>query len=330
MKARLPLPSRGGLFALLMIASAVVMVLPTRWTGNLKCARQVLLPFQDGMTALADGPGPSDSSRASVSEAEYHELLRQIEARNNQIVALNLMLRELEAERPAVQLILDKLVSRTASQEGRLIPARVIARDSAAWRDTLVLARGSAHGVREDAWASSRVLDAGGKDGVEQGMLVLAREYLLGRIREVTPYTARLVLLSDVESREPVWIGRVEDGRFRVLPSPEAIREGKQWAGSGKEASFLAAGQGSGKILVSGVHEDYVDRQVLAVDDLVVSAGTSAELPVTMVIGRVVKIQDDPAQRQLRQLVVRCPVRPGDLRWVYVIDTPPTLRSRAD
>lgn len=319
---RLPLPRRNNLFAIMMGCSILLMLLPVRWTGWLKSVRQVLVPFQHGMSALAGGS--STGGTASVPGEEHRRVVGELESTRNELIALHALIREMEAERPTVAMILQKLLTRTASREGRLVPARIIAHDPAAWRDAPLLSRGRRSGIRNGAWVTScRDLDAGEEDGMRQGMLVMAREFLIGRIAEVTPYTSRLILLSDIETRTQVWIGRIEGKRFGVLPSPDALRDGKHQADPGAEASFLLAGRGNGEMVVEQVHEDYVKNNVIAVDDLVVSAGTTAELPVVMVIGRVTKIEDDPAQRQLRQLQVRCPVDPSRLRWVYAVDAPP-------
>ncbi len=321
MKARLRLPSRNVVFAFLMILSAALMVVPSRWTGGLKCARQLVAPFQDGMYVLTVGPlSPRSDTRARISAKEHHELLTKLKAAQNQIISLNLLLRELEAERPTIGLILQKLSDRSATRNGRVVPARVIAADSAAWRDTLLLDKGRRNGVSREQWvASRRLLDAGIKDGVRKGMVTLAREFLLGRIDELTPYSSRLVLLSDQDSREPVWVGRVEAETFRIAGPVELVRQGKPWAEPGQEVAFVLAGEGNGRMVISGVHEDYVNSDVIQVGDLVVSAGTSASLPIAMVVGHVVKIEDD-THRQHRRLVVRCPVDERRLRWVYIVD----------
>lgn len=323
MKARLSVPSRNGIFVILMACSAILMLLPTRWTGGLKCVQQVLIPFQDGMYAITAGPTLGEEPPA-VSAEEYQQVVSELEAKRNEIVSLHLLIREIEAEHPAVTLILQRLVDRASTRESKLVPARVIAYDPSSWRDTALLGAGRSRGVDVKDWvASRRLLDAGEKDGVQQGMTVLAREYLIGYIDEVTPYSSRLVLLSDDTAQVQVWIGRVEREQFNILPSLEALRDGKRSAGPGGEAGFLLTGRGRDEMIISGVHEDYVHHKALAVGDLVVSAGSSAKLPVAMVIGKVEKIEDDPAQRQLRRLIVRCPVDTSRLRWVYVVSAPP-------
>jgi cell shape-determining protein MreC len=329
-KARLRWPSGNGIFAILMVGSAVLMVLPSRWTNPVKTVRQILVPFQDGLYSLTASPGrsiPSRSTRSAIPAEKHDETLRELEAMRNEVISLQLQLREIEAEQPGIGTYLKKFIDRAAVREGRLIPARVVAFDPTGWRDAVLLGTGRQRGVRQDAWiASRRLLDAGTKDGVEQGMVVLAREYLIGRVEEVTPFSARVLLLSDVDFRAEVWIGRVEATRFNVLPPPEILRTGQRWAQTGQEAVFVLAGRGKGEMIVRDVHEDYVKHDVLRVGDLVVSPGTGPDLPVVMVIGQVEKIEDDPAQRQLRQLIVRCPVDTRALHWVYVVDVRPTGR----
>ncbi|MBN1341846.1 MAG: rod shape-determining protein MreC [Phycisphaerae bacterium] len=330
MSARLRLPSRNSVFAFLMAVSVILILLPNRWTGGIKHLRQILVPFQDSVYRASSGSLHSSESPAPVTVQEYESLLKQLEGKRNEIVSLHMMIREMDAERPEIRLILDKLLDRSATRQARIVPARVIAADPSTWRDTFLLNAGKRKGARSDAWiASRRLVDSGTEDGVELGMLVLAREYLLGRVEEVTPYTSRLYLLSDTDSKVRVWIGRVQGDRFGVLPSAEAVRAGQRWAEPGQENSFLLMGYGGGKMIVDGVHEDYVNAGAIAKGDLIVSAGTSATLPLVMVIGHIDAIQDDPAQRQLRRLIVQCPINTAHLRWVYIVDAPPMAPADA-
>lgn len=62
------------------------------------------------------------------------------------------------------------------------IAARVVARDSFPWRHTVILDKGTRHGVRKD-------------------MAVIVAEGLVGRVLEPGPETARVILLIDPDSR---------------------------------------------------------------------------------------------------------------------------------
>jgi cell shape-determining protein MreC len=329
-KARLHLPSGNGIFAILMIGAAILMLLPSRWTAPLRTVRQVLVPFQDGLYSLTSGsprPPGSRNDRPTVPAEQYEKVVRELEAMRNEAVSLQLMLHEIEAEQGTVEMYLKKFFDRSAVRQGKLVPARVIACDPLSWRDAALLGTGRRSGVQMQAWVASRsFLDTGSKDGVEEGMVVMAREYLIGQIKEVTPFSSAVVLLSDVESRAEAWIGRIEGTTFRVVAVPEQLRGGARWAEPGHEKIFFLHGRGRGEMVVRGVIEDYIKLQAIAVGDLVVSPGSGHSLPVAMVIGRIEAIEDDPSQRQLRQLVVRCPIDTSALRWVYVLDVSSTGR----
>ncbi len=330
-KARLHWPNRNGLFAILMIISAVLMFVPSRYTGSVKTVRQILVPFQDGLHSLTSGsskPATNKDTRATVPAEQYNKIVGDLEAARNELVSLQLQLREIESEQPTLGMYLRKFIDRSTIREGRLVPARVIAGEPTGLRDSFLLGGGRRRGIKIESWvASRRMIDAGTKDGVQTGMSVLAREYLIGKIEDVTPFSSRVALLSDVDAQAETWIGRVMATRFNVLSSPDAVRSGQVWAQPGQEAVFFLTGRGKGDMLVKGVHEDYIRLNALQVGDLVVSPGTGPDLPVAMLIGRVEKIEDDPSQRQLRQLIVRCPIDLRSLRWVYVLDVAPVDRG---
>lgn len=65
---------------------------------------------------------------------------------------------------------------------GKAIAARVVARDLAPWRRTIVIDKGSTHGVTKR-------------------MAVVSAEGLVGRVVEVAPFNSRVILLLDPESR---------------------------------------------------------------------------------------------------------------------------------
>lgn len=68
---------------------------------------------------------------------------------------------------------------------GKSVAARVIGRDLAPWRKTILLDKGAA-------------------DGIRKRMAVVNAEGLVGRITEVGPLSARAILLTDPESRVSV------------------------------------------------------------------------------------------------------------------------------
>jgi len=77
---------------------------------------------------------------------------------------------------------LKKLLDFKKEIPSKAIPARVIGRDLAPWRRTIVLDKGSNHGVKSK-------------------MAVVSAQGLVGRVIETAPYSARVILLPDPESR---------------------------------------------------------------------------------------------------------------------------------
>ncbi|MDF1585210.1 rod shape-determining protein MreC [Marinimicrococcus flavescens] len=111
------------------------------------------------------------------------------------------------------------------------------------------------------AFVQSRLIDAGTNRGVEPGMAVMAARGLLGRVVEVGERSARVLLLTDLNSRIPVLIDRTRD---------QAILEGDNSALP--RLRFLPLSPG------------------LAVGDRVLTSGVGGILPPGLLVGEIVQI----------------------------------------
>ena len=105
---------------------------------------------------------------------EQGEKERRIAELESQLVALGELSKENERLR--------KLFDFRSTLSGKTIAARVIAWDPSPWRRTVVLDKGSQHGIKKD-------------------MAIIVPEGLVGRVIEVGPLTARAVVLTDPDSR---------------------------------------------------------------------------------------------------------------------------------
>jgi rod shape-determining protein MreC len=133
----------------------------------------------------------------------------------------------------------------------------------------------------------TRLLDSGARDGVREGMAALGRGGLAGRVVDVGPHSARLLLLTDFNSRLPVL----------VLPSRDpAILSGDN--GPRPRLEFLP-----------------LTPQV-QVGDRVVTSGAAGVLPVGLPIGLVVRDAED-------ELRVRPALDWRDLQHVRLVQAPP-------
>ncbi|MFQ6049281.1 MAG: rod shape-determining protein MreC, partial [Phycisphaerae bacterium] len=172
---------------------------------------------------------------------------------------------------------------------------------------------------------ASRLLSIHSQHRLANELAVIAGEYLIGRIQQLGPFTARLLLFSDPQSPpHPVRIGRLADGRFSPL-SKQDPRTGR-W----QPCTFLLRGLGDGVMAIEQVLADYIAdrpgsqtaavRNPIRLGDLVVSLPDEPRLPCTMVIAELTGLQPDPRNPLIYNLEARCPVDPTRLRWVYVVD----------
>lgn len=102
------------------------------------------------------------------------------------------------------------------------VAARAYERDNASFRRMLKVTTEplstfiSAHVIGDSASAFVRtmLLDAGNRDGVEKGQAVVNEAGLAGRVVEVGQRSARILLLTDLNSRIPV---KIEGSRYRGI-----------------------------------------------------------------------------------------------------------------
>jgi cell shape-determining protein MreC len=290
-----------------MLASAAAQWLPREWSDSLKHPVQVIVPGDDLIFAVSHAAMEStsrldDATREARVErdAMMHELASQI-AVAEQLRQENAKLRHLR----------EKYVPPAMP----ILPAKVVAWDIVAWRDSLLLARGRSRGIGWQDWVASQLfINEGGETGVAEGQAVLARECLLGRVEQVSPYMARVQLFSDVDSpRIQVQIGAVAANKVEYVDYPCSLR-----------------GLGRGRMAVEDVPYQYVQAdsesdsaggktRKIRVGDLVFSGPDQLGLPVPLMVGRVSGLEKNPKRRLVYTLAVEPAVSITDVREVFVI-----------
>jgi len=161
--------------------------------------------------------------------------LSELRAENAQLRAENVRLREwyqtalmLEAENQSLQALLNV----KPDPAHRFITARVI-------------------GDSGNAFVKSAIVSAGQNDHVQKGQAVLSGDGLVGRIIEAGNNSARVLLLTDVNSRVPVLVegsrqkailsGMNNDlPTLKYLPEDSDIREGMRIITSGNGGMFMS------------------------------------------------------------------------------------------
>ncbi len=306
-------PTKRAVFWFLMVASALALLLPRAWSDSLKHAGQFLVPAMDWQYSVAHRTAVSLAGLEPSSQEPG--LPRQ--ALENQLASEMGANRQLREENARLRALRENDVHWTFP----LLPAKVVARDIVAWRDSLLAERGSSRAVRRKDWVASRFfVDRGQASRVEAGQVVLARECLLGRVELVSPYMARVQLLSDIDSpRTEVRIGVRSDDGFEFVDYPCSLR-----------------GIGHGRMKIEDVPYRYVQTdavdgldgpaQRIRVGDLVVAAPGQLGLPMPLVIGRITELLDDPQKRLVVSLIVEPVIPIEQLRDVIIIPLVPIER----
>ena len=276
------------------------MALPSRSTEWIGRPLQLMAPFHGVLTRLvglvvadSDPTAYADGPANSVNRREYAKLRHQVATLHSRILALEEKNAELRGYRDS------------GLSGGRLISARVIGRDSLAWRHSILLEEGFSRGVRPGQKViSSHFVDVGRSGGVEVGMSVLAGEALLGEVVEASSRAARVRLLGDVESRTTVVIARVTEDDAEVL-----------------DARFWMTGSQDGRMIIQDVYYDeFLDDGLIRLGDLVLTDGRDGSLPISVAVGTIVQMDQQHQNRLLYNLVVEPAVIPESVQQVYVVN----------
>lgn len=202
-----------------------------------------------------------DWARHWVDLAEENDRLRR---ERDELIRWQATAKRLEAENAGLQRLLNHVPDPAATYRS----ARVIADSS---------------GV----FAQSVMINAGSLDGIDKGQIVLDGSGLVGRVVGVSPRAGRVLLLTDLNSRVPVFVG---PSRFRAV-----------LAGDNSDQPKL-------------IH--VVPGAVIAVGDAVMTSGIAGGFPPGLAVGVVVEVDD-------RRISIALNVDTGRLEYVRVVDYGP-------
>lgn len=205
----------------LMVLGKVDLLLVDRFRAQVTDA---VAPILDGLSRPVESVSNAvDHIRELADLKAENQRLRENQAR---LLQWQAAARRLEAENR----MLRDLLNFVPGPEPSFITARVIA-------DT------------GGAFAHSLILNAGARHGVAKGQAAMTGEGLVGRVAGVGTRSARILLITDLNSRIPVVVGR---GRSRAilagdnsdqprlihLPSGETVQPGDRVVTSGHGGAF--------------------------------------------------------------------------------------------
>lgn len=196
----------------------------------------LLLPVQSQMARAADAAGGLWAQLSEIGRLreENASLRSRLGAMEQEVAALR--------EDAARARQLERLLALREQGRHRGLAARVTARDPGRWFSTVIIDRGS-------------------RDGVRRNAAVVTPEGVVGRVIEVTPLAARVLLIADSRSA----VGVV------VQPTRDAA---------------VVEGRGSGQL-----HLRYLSRGArVRPGQMVVTSGLGGVFPRGLVVGRIIRI----------------------------------------
>jgi rod shape-determining protein MreC len=217
-------------FAVFVVLVAVLLLLPGGCKQQIQASLlQFVSPILKTGSSVQQGLGGVSGGLKKLDELEKEN--RQLREENEQLRTANNLLKTLETEVNR----LNKALGFRERSPFRLIPARVIARDSATW------------------WSICSI-DRGSEDGLAPDMAVVTESGLVGKVATVAKNISSVVLASDESLKVSVSIeGTNEQGiisgtrassnfapdlRIRFLTKTAEIKPGMQVTTSGTGGVF--------------------------------------------------------------------------------------------
>ena len=271
--ARRPLPRWLALGVLLL--AAVIVALPAPGRGVEALGSRLLAPVQGAVAmALSQGLAVVDTVQRAGQLREQNALYRE---HVDRLQAEMVRLRELELENQDLRSLLGL---RQQAPPGEMIAVRVIGRDPLPFVQALTVDGGSEQGLRED-------------------LPVMTWRGLVGRVVEVQPTSARVLLVTDANSSIS---GRIQNPDSR--------------------ATGVVRGRNDSWLLMQYIGQD----EQVQTGDLVITSGLGGVFPPGMPLGKVVQVRRRE-QELFQEALVEPAARLGHVERLYVLksrtgDTP--------
>ena len=180
---------RFALFSLVLAAFALMLLSKTQSP----LVERLRANVSDAIAPILDAVSqPVMTVNAFVTDAKQLATIRaenaDLKARNERLLRWQAVARRLEAENESLR----GLMNLVAEPAQRQLTARVI-------------------GDQGSAFVRSVLVNAGAREGIEPGQAAITGAGLAGRVVQVGNRAARVLLLTDMNSRIPVLIGRARD-----------------------------------------------------------------------------------------------------------------------
>jgi cell shape-determining protein MreC len=304
-------PSKRTVFAILMVASAINLLMPYDLFRPVNSTTQLIALAQLGAreTTQRVAEKVEELSDPPVTRDEHRQLKKQKQALENEVLSLQQQLGQLREANRSLTAIRNQS---DFPQQARLIPARIMAPDSDNWRESLLVGKGTSTKVQQGNWVTSHWwVQAGREQHVQKKYRVLARESLLGWVDQANRWTSRVVLLSDPFANRAC--------RVRIVNT----RSGKALSEKADASkTFILQGAGDGLMRIPDIPRQEIENGHIELGSTVVSDPCDGRFPVSMVIGTITELRHNKKKPLYYDAFVRHQYSPGDLHRVYIVDLP--------
>lgn len=313
-------PSKKGVLAALMLASAILLAVPAHYS------RWICHVFQPLLAPLGKaGMYLTTGVRARVSELAGRT---DAGADAEQVAFLTAVRQQLQTKDETIA----ELRQWRAALEGfpcKLIDASVVGAEPLGLRDRRLLDAGAADGAADgDLVTTRRLLHPIGV-ALPEHLTVLGRNYVAGRIIRPGAHTATLQLVTDPKFQMPAMLWRiVHPGGKRAIYEelPDGGRVRTEHVHDGRPGPYPVGDpptpvpvlvQGDGRRIV--LRDVPARHGILAGDIVTTSRSTELLLPFGLTIGRVARTEPDKQDPHAVTVFVDPLANLATLRRVYVV-----------
>ena len=257
--------TKPGVFAILMVAAAVLALLPAGWTSCVDGLMQPVSPITWLFAGGARGARAGAQNLAAPQPTrEQLQLLRgERERLARQVGQQAILIAEME------RIIADLcgLRDQLSEQRARIIFASVVGADPSPQREVLTISKGARHGVQVGDWVAAGIPPAQ-RPPAATGRELLLQQWLVGVVDEVQPHVSRVQLTTDAQfGTQLAWAAQ---------PLPDGT-----WAVAERQCGLV--GLGEGRMRIDRAATDY-----LAAGYTIVLVPLSHPQPLALVAGRIV------------------------------------------
>lgn len=258
-------PSKASLFWILIAASFLMLLLPSRWTASVRGLVQPTALLQWPATRAAQQIDETAENLAGrrLTRAQTRKIVAENESLKRQVIQQRLLL---EQARDRID-DLATIRGQMPGSEAGIIIAPVAGYDADRRRASIQITRGrQKRWVRRGEWAIATTGGAPRWDEDATLRDLVHRGWVVGQVEEVHPHVARIRLATDRDFRTEVRTARaLSDGTLQYA-----------------EARDVLQGMGDGKMLIAKAESNHAKTGYR-----IVVVPASPELPMPLTIGRV-------------------------------------------